>query len=215
MNTPHDTSTEKQPIEPIKAPALPFEMKANLIEYRRRLGVARFVLALGLTFVFYAKFGFVVWILSVIGLAAVIMLILFFLARRKVIATTTDVTFVNGIGMKRTVPYAQIADSRVFLSYIEPGFGVVVRVIIGTSHKKPLVSLTSLFWKLEDVDLLIAALTSKGATFEYYEDMVQSAAIAKQFPESVAAYEKHPYLIATGIVIAILAVVVAAVLLFM
>ena len=130
MNTPHDISTEKQPIEPIKAPALPFEMKANLIEYRRRLGV-------------------------------------------------------------------------------------VVRVIIGTSHKKPLVSLTSLFWKLEDVDLLIAALTSKGATFEYYEDMVQSAAIAKQFPESVAAYEKHPYLIATGIVIAILAVVVAAVLLFM
>ena len=39
MNTPHDISTEKQPVEPIKAPALPFEMKASLIEYRRRLGV--------------------------------------------------------------------------------------------------------------------------------------------------------------------------------
>lgn len=215
MNEPHAPTTEKQPVEPVKAPTLPFEMKANLVEYRRRLGVARFVLALGLTFVFYAKFGVVVWILSVIGLAGLIILILFLLSRRKVIASNTGITYINGLGMKRTALYSQIADSRVFINYIEPGFGVVVRVIIGTTDKKPLVSLTSLFWKLEDVDLLIAALSKQGKTFEYFEDMAQSAAIAKQFPESVATYEKHPVLIATLIVIAIVAVVVAAVLLFM
>lgn len=215
MSNSQESTQNEHEQHPITPPALPFTARASLVEYRRRLGVMRFVLAMSLTLVFYVRFGLVVWILSVVGLAVLIVVILVLLSRRSVTITPSEVTYSNAIGAKRSVQFQQIADSRVFINFVEPGFGVVPRLIIGTTDKKPFASFTALLWHVEDMDKIVAALASKGVIFEYYQDIAQSATIAKQFPESLLAYEKHPMVIALVAVAAIVVAVVVGVLLFM
>ena len=78
-----------------QAPPLPYTIKATLVEYRRRLGVWRIVLAIALTFIIYLRFGFTAWLISVAVIAVIIGGILWFLGRRSLIMTPDGIEYEN------------------------------------------------------------------------------------------------------------------------
>lgn len=210
QTTPQEP-TQAVPAEPIKAPALPYTIKANLVEYRRRIGLWRVILSFALTFLFFVKFGFVVWLLSVIGLTVLIAVILWRLGRRSIIISPDGIEYVNGIGRRTKMTFSDIEGAKVFINYYEPSFGVVPRVSIGRKSGKSPISLMGLFWPAIELDKLIAVLNDKKVKVEYYEDVANYGMIAKQFPAYATYVERHPYKLATIIVIAILVAIVAIV----
>jgi len=203
-----ESSPSTPPPEPIVAPALPYSFKSNLTEYRKRLGVGRIALAFVLTFIFWLRFGPVVWILSVIGLTILIVGILYLLSLRRATITPEGISYRGGLGRTRTVRFDEIEGTKVFLGYYEPSFGLAPRVVVAQKNGTPIV-FSGLSWVPEDLDKLLAVLKDKNVTIEYYEDVVTYAMIAKQFPTYTTYVERHPFVVATWSVIGILIVCVA------
>jgi hypothetical protein len=213
MNHSPDMKPPKS--NPLPPPsALPYTFKANLAEYRRRLGIWRFILAFGLTFIIFLRFGVLAWALTVVLITAVILTVMYLLSRRSLTLTKTHIEFTNSFGKVKKLEYHDIQSFRIFVNYVEPSFGLTPRIIIATD-KRPFVSLVGMYWNLEDLDRLLSTIKDKKIDTEYFEDFAYSAQIAKQFPHSVPVYERHPYWIAFGIVILLLVVISVGVLLSM
>ena len=206
--TPTPAAQPEQPIEqqaPIPAPPLPYSFKANLSEYRKRLGVFRIVLAFALTLTFWFRFGPIVWIISVIGIALLIFIILYFMSARRMTVNADSLVFTGAFGKKRTVRYDELEGVKVFVNYIEAGFGVTPRVAIAVKGGAPLV-FNGLYWSVDDLDKLLAVLRDKSIPTEYFADLATYQAIGKQFPNYATYIEKHTWLLATLITVGIIVV---------
>ena len=209
-----DTTTPTQtppqpaetPVEPVAAPPLPYMLRANLHEYLRRLGLWRIFLGLGLTVIFFFKLGFLGWLLSVVGITLIIVIILWFLGKRTLEVTSSELIYRNALGKARTVAFTEIEGVKVFVNYYEPTFGVAPRVSIGLKKGEPL-SLYALYWPIDDLDKLLAVLRDKSIDTEYYADPATYAMIAQQFPKYATLIERHPWRIAWAVVFGIVVVV--------
>lgn len=202
--------------EPLPAaPSLPFHIKADLSGYRQRLGVFRIVLAIALTGIIFFRFGWLAWVISVVVIGLTIFIVMFALSRRSVTLNADSIQVHSAFGRTTTVSYADLAGAKVFLGYIEAGFGHAPRIVVGKNNNKPLLSMNTLYWNVNDIDLLQATLQSKNVALETYVDPVLSATVAKQFPGYVSYFERHPYLVAVGIVFALLIAITVFVLLTM
>lgn len=210
--TDQNSQNTPQPL-PV-APILPFQMKANLTEYRRRLGVLRFILAFGLTLLILARFGWASWLVFIAVVAVLILAILFVFAKRSLTVHSDRIEFKNAFGRVRQVTFEDISTVKVFMGHVEAGFGHAPRIIIGTKSNKPFFSATTLYWRAEDIDSLLAALKDKNVAIESYEELVLSYAIAKQFPEYVTVVEKHPIWISFGIVALIIVAIIVGLLVY-
>lgn len=211
-HSPDSKPPKAAPLPP--APALPYTFKANLAEYRRRLGVWRFILAFGLTFIIFLRFGVLAWVITVVLITAAILVVMYLLSRRSITLTKTHIEYTNSFGKVKKLEYHDIRSFRVFVNYVEPSFGLTPRIIIAT-NKRPFVSLVGMYWNLEDLDSLLSTIKDKKINAEYFEDFAYSTQIAKQFPESVSVYERHPYWIAFGIVALLFVIITVGVLLSM
>ena len=71
------SETTQAPMKP--NPTIPFQIKSSLELYRKRLGLVRPFIALGLTFIVFFRFGFVSWlimiILLIVGIAIALYLV--------------------------------------------------------------------------------------------------------------------------------------------
>lgn len=196
------------------APTLPFQMIANLTEYRRRLGIIRFILAFGLTLIILVRFGWASWLAFIVLVSVLIFIILFVLAKRSLTMQADRLEFTNAFGRTRQLKLEDISTVKVFMGYLEAGFGHAPRIIIGTKANKPFFNATTLYWRAEDIDSLLAALKDKNVAIESYEEPVLSYSLAKQFPEYVSVTEKHPVWISLGIVAIIIVVIIVGLLIF-
>lgn len=204
-------STDVPEAAPIVAPALPYTLKANLQEYRRRLGVWRILLALGITVFFFYKFGFIGWLISVVAIGALIGIILWFLVRRSLEITQGELAYKNAFGKIRKIRFSDIEGVKVFVNYYEPAFGVAPRVSIAPVQGEP-ISLYSLYWPIDELDKLLAVLRDAKINTEYYADVASYSMISAQFPKYATYVERHPWGIAWAIVGAIVLGVTAFVL---
>lgn len=196
-----------------QAPKLPLRIKANLKEYYGRVGAWRVTLALVIILVVFFRFGPLVWLAVIAATALLVFGILFMLSRRAVTFNEDSIQVHSAFGTTKTVSYKDVNGVKVFMGYIEAGFGHSPRLIVGLKNNKPLFSMTTLYWDAKDIDLVQATFQSKGIKVEAYEDVVVSATIAKEFPGYVAYYERHPYILAALIVAAIVVAVTVFVLL--
>ena len=80
-----------------------------------------------------------------------------------------------------------------FANYYETSFGVVPRISIGRKSGKSPLTLSGLYWQAAELDKVISVLKDKKVEAEYYEDLVNYAMIAKQFPAYATYVERHPY----------------------
>ena len=190
-----------------QVPRLPYTIQASLAEYRRRLGVWRIGLAFALTLIFYFRFGFTAWIISVVAIAVIVGGVVWFRGRRSLTLTPDGIEYVNWAGFRTKIAYADIDGVKVFVNYYETSFGVVPRVSIGRKSEKSALILSGLYWQAAELDTVIAVLKDKKIEAEYYEDLVNYATIAKQFPAHSTYIERHPYKLSTIIVIGILVLV--------
>lgn len=190
--TPENSAQAAAASEPVVAPALPYTLHASLKEYRRRLGVVRILAALAITAFFYFRFGFVVWVLSVIGLAVLIIGILLILSKRTVTVSTEGVEFKNAFGKRRLVRYDEIDGVKVFVNYYEPSFGMIPRVSIAIKGDKPPIVLVGMYWPVDELDKLLAVLRDKNVPTDYYAEPATYSAIAAEFPSYATFTERHP-----------------------
>lgn len=208
--TPTSDITPSQPVEPVQAPALPYSFKATLKEYRKRIGIWRIGLALIISIFFWVKFGPVVWILSVLGIAAAIIGYFYLVSRSRVTLTNEGIEYHSGFGRTQIVPYGELEGAKVFINFLDAGFGIAPRVSVAQKGATPNpINLNSLYWSVDDMDRLIAVLNDKKVTVEYYEDIVQYQVIAKQFPNYATYIERHTGFVALMTVIAIVVIVAA------
>ncbi len=211
-STPNPPTDQQQNFTPEPLPdppTLPFTLKASLAEYRKRLGIVRFIVAFILFVVIFLRFGHIVGIISAVLISLTIFMTLLALGRRTVTLNESDIEYKNAFGVVKKIAYQDISTVKVFLAYVEPSFGHAPRVIIGSKLGKPFFSFSTIFWSPTDIDLLLATAEQKKVTIETYADPAVSTAVAKQFPDYVGIYEKHPYWIAFGIVLLILVAVAA------
>lgn len=200
-------------------PPLPYTFQANLSLYRKRLGVVRIIIAAGITLVLFYKYGLVFWLGSVVGLTILIVAILAVFARRSVTIHSDRLAY-KTLFKTRTIHFEDIEGVKVFVNYYEASFGSFPRLTIGmknnaTSAKiiDPL-TFVALYWRPEDMDMLIEVFKNKKITVEYYEDPVPYGVIAKQFPSYTSNIERHPIriaLITTAIVFVAIIVIVAVI----
>lgn len=198
---------------PVQVPTLPYTFKAHLGEYRKRLGAGRILLALGLTSIFAFRFGVLVWILSVIGIAAVIWGVMYLLSTRTITLSSDSIVYRNGFGKQRTIRLSEIEGVKAFLGYIEASFGIAPRIVVGVKGDAAPLILSALYWKPDDLDIVLAYATEKSLETISYPDPVSYPAIAKEFPSYASYIERHTGLVAIIAVVAILIVVVAIALL--
>ena len=202
--------------EPLpEPPLLPFTIKADLSEYRKRVGVWRVLIAVIFLAIVFFRFGPIAGTISVVTVGLTIAIILFVLSRRSIVLDVNEVKIYGFFGKTKEFKYEDISSVKVFLAYIEPAFGHTPRIIAGKKGGGAFFTLLTLYWKSTDIDLLLATMNAKSVANETYTEPAVSAMVAKQFPDYVAAYEKHPYLIAFGIVIAIVVIVTIFVILTM
>ena len=216
---PDTTQPTEQPQftpEPLpQPPVLPFLMQANLTGYRKKLGVWRILVAIILVGFIFMRFGYIAGLISTGIIIVTLVIVLFYWSKRSVTLRNDEIEYRGAFGTVRRIRYEDISMVKVFLAYIEPTFGHSPRVIIGKKSGGPFFSFSTLFWKPEDIDLMLATLESKKVVNESYAEPAVSAMIAKQFPDYVNGYERHPYLIAFGIVVDIVVIVTAVVLVLM
>lgn len=192
--------------EQVPVPALPYSFKTTLSEYRKRLGVPRILIAFAITFLFWLRWGPVVWLVSVIFLAAILGGILYWMASRRVTVQEDGFEFSGWLSRKRTVAYSQIEGVKVFINFLDAGFGVSPRVSIAVKDAAS-INLSGLYWNIDDLDKLLAVLNSKKVAIEYYDDIVQYGAIAAQFPQYASYVERHTGRVAFIVIIAIIVIV--------
>ena len=194
--------TEVSQDTPVVAPALPYTVRANLREYRRRLGVLPIGLAVIILGVVFGRFGIWAGVGITIATAGLIAGILAVLGKRALMVRKTGLELRVPLRRIRQVALQDIEDVKVFMNYIEGTFGPVPRVSIAVRGQGPLI-LNSLYWPLEDLDNLLAILRDKNIKIEYYADPANYTLIAKQFPTHATLLERHPWRIAWGVVLAI------------
>lgn len=199
---------------PVKAPALPYVLHANLKEYGRRLGIWRIVLALALTSFFYFRFGLIVWILSVAGIAFLIGGILFVLSKRSLTVSETGVEFKNAFGRRRFVGFGEIEAVKVFVNYYEPSFGMIPRVSIGIKGNQSPIVLVGMYWPTDELDKLLAVIRDKKVATDYYPEPATYGDIATQFPSYATYIERHPARVA-AIVVPIVVIIMVGIAAFM
>ena len=195
---------------PITPPALPYTFAADLTEYKKHIGVGRIIFAGLLSFLIWLRFGMLAWVLSVIVIVVVIIFTLQFLKRRSVEVTNESITMTSMIGKPFTIRFDEIENAKLFLNFLEAGFGFAPRVSIAKRGQKRPMVFSSLYWNPEDLDKLVAVLNDKQLEVLAYEDAVQYTAIAKQFPEHATFVERHTI----GLAVAIVLLIVVAVTVF-
>ncbi len=195
------------------APALPFTMKSNFAEYRQRLGVIRIVLALALTFFIWFRFGYLAGAISTVVIVATLAIMLGLLHRRKLAISADSLTFYTAFGRQKVLSWAEVGNVHVFAQYIEPGFGVMPRIIIADKQGNGFASFTSMYWNVDELNLLLATFKERNTEVVWYADYAQSAAIAKTVPQLLAYHERHPVIIALGVVGVLLVAITVFVLL--
>ena len=203
---------QEVPLPP--APALPFTVKADTKQYLKSLGPARILLALGITIVFWVRLGLLGWLISVIIIAALITLIIFMLTRREITVNSDGVHFKNSFGITKSTKFDEIEAVQILDNYVDPGFGAMPRIMVAKKSGGVAFSIIGIFWPYEGMTQLLSALRSKKVPLNFYIDQIQSAQVAKEFPELVPFYERHPYWVAAISVVVIFAGVTAGVLLF-
>lgn len=199
------TTPTTVPTEPIKAPDLPYTFKASLAGYWQRIGKMRLVIAGLITFIFWFRWGPVVWLVSVIFLAIVIFTILYALSSRRVTLREDGFDYGGKFSRSRTIRYDQLEGAKVFINFYDAAFGMAPRVSLAVKEGSP-INLTAIYWPLDELDKLIATLKQKNVPVEYYEDAVSYSAVAKQFPHYASYVERHTGFVALVSVIAILVV---------
>ncbi len=195
-----------------KQVVLPLIIRANSETYRKYLGPFRIGLGLILSLYFWFKFGFWGWVISVVGIALLLTLIMAALFGRRIEFDGNVLRYRNALGLTKDVPIDQIADVRVYLSYVESTFGVTPRIFITNKlpGKRP-ISLLSLYWRPEDLDNLLAALHQQGVPVRYSEEGTSAQLLVKESPELFSFMERHYLLSGILIALAILAVIVVGV----
>ena len=196
------------------APALPFTLKASATQYRKSIGMTRVAAALGLSLVFWVKLGFLGWFISVVGIAAIIIVVIFLLTRRSITVNNDGVHYKNAFGVTKSVLFEEVASVEVFENYLEPGFGVMPRIILAKKSGGYLFSTIGLFWPYTESSKLLSSLKDNKVLLNVHTDPAQSSTIAKEFPNLVPYYERHPYWIAVIIAFLIIVAVAIAVILF-
>jgi len=203
---------EQVPLPP--APALPFTLRADAKQYIKSLGVTRITLALLITIVFWVRLGPLGWLISVVSTAALITLIIFLLTRREITVNNEGVHYKTSFGLTKSARFDEIQSVEVLDNYIDPGFGVMPRIFVTKKSGGSLFSLIGIFWPYEGMTQLLSSLKDNKVTLNFYIDQIQSAAVAKEFPNLVPYYERHPYWVAAIAVVVIFAAVAAGVILF-
>jgi len=195
------------------APILPFFIKANASQYRKSIGITRIGLALGISVIFWVKLGFLGWLITVIGIAAVIILIVYLLTRRSITVDNESVHYKNPFGIRKSININEIKSVEIFDNYVDPGFGVMPRIILAKKSGGFLFSIIGIFWPVTEVQKLLSALKANKVTLNFYSKPVQSQNIAKEFPNLVPYYERHPYMTAAiGSIVTIVAIIIGIVL---
>jgi len=174
-----------------KTPPLPYSYKANLAEYRRRIGAVRIILALLVSLVLIYQYGVLGWIITAVALTLGLVGFFYLLSTRTITLTAEGLEYRNAFGRRRTVNYTSIESTKVFMNYYEPFSGVFPRIVIGFK-KAPSINLLATYWTVEDLERTLSTLSSKGVAVEYYEDVVTYTTIAKQFPRYALYIERHP-----------------------
>lgn len=192
-------------------PAASYTIHASLKEYTRRLGPGRIILAIAISLIILVRFGLLAWIVSVIGIALFITIILLLLSKRQLTVTKDGIIYRSFIGRRYTLSFDQLEGVKVFVNYFEPTFGITPRVSIAQKTGKAPIILVGLFWALEDMEQMLTLLKKQKVSVEYYDDTVTYSLIRGQFPSHTTYVERHPAVVATIVVIVI---IVAAVLFF-
>jgi len=198
--------TEQPPI--VQVPPLPYEFKADISQLRKRLGVWRYVLGYIIAFVLLVRFGWIVVGVGFAVLALVIVVSIFIPSRRSIVAMEDKIEYRNGFGKVRTLPYADIEGVKVFLGYYVDNFGVSPRILIGQKNGGAPLSITSVYWKGDDLDKLLAVLKDKGIVLEAYDAVVTYREIAQQFPTYVSGLERNTRKIILFTVIGIIVLII-------
>ena len=212
-NLTHTPKEQEVPLPP--APALPFTLKADTAQYRKSIGPFRILLALGVTAIFWVKFGPLVWLLSVIGIAVLIAIIIFMLTRRSITINNEGIHYKNSLGFTKSVRFDEVSTVEVFDNYSDPGFGTMPRIILAKKSGGYLFSIIGIFWPYEGMTKMLSSLKDNKVKMNFYIDYVQSQEVAKAFPNLVPFYERHPLWTAMILVVVLFAVVAAGVILFM
>jgi len=186
--SPHTTETTPQPIQ---APPLPYTFKADISQLRKQVGVWRFVIAFILTFVFLIKYGLVVVIVGFVVLALIIFVSFYIPAARSITLTKEALEYRSAFGKVRTVSFADIESAKVFLAFFMENVGTSPRILIGLKNGGAALTVNSAFWRMEDLDKLLAVFRDTQVTVEYYDTPVTYQEIAQQFPTYVSAPERN------------------------
>ena len=211
--TEEKTTNIPEDVAAIEAPALPYTIHANLSSYRKRLGVLPIILAVLVLVIFGARFGFVGLAIMAVGVALLIFVILRILGGRTLTVTSEGLERATPFFGTRRVAFGDIDGVKVFINYVEGTFGAVPRVGVAVKNAGP-ITLNGLYWPAEELDKLLAIFRAHTINADYYAEPANYNMIAKQFPAYASGFERHPWLIAWGVVIGIVVVVTAAVLIF-
>src|SRR5690349_9323375 len=93
---------------------LPATFKADITNYRRRLGVMRIGIALAVSLLIWLRFGFVAWIIFVVVIALILTVGVIALSRRTLTVYADKVEYKNAFGMKKTIALQDIEAVKVF-----------------------------------------------------------------------------------------------------
>lgn len=198
MTTTQPQTPQEVPLPP--APSLPFTMKANFTEYRRRVGVVRIVIAAALIMLIWLRFGYLAGAISTVVIVATITITLSVLYRRSFTVSDTSLLLKTSFGRSKELAWANLGKVHIFAQYLDEGFGVMPRVIISDKNGNGFASFTSLYWSVDEMNLLLASLKKRDVEVEWYADVARSSAIKKTLPKLLPYYEQHPFIIAIGIV---------------
>jgi len=204
---PTSTSTETIP-QPIQAPPLPYTFKADISQLKKQVGIWRFVIAFILTFVFLIKFGLIAVVVGFVVLALIIFVSFYIPAARSITLTKETIEYRSAFGKVRTVSYADIQSAKVFLAFFMDNVGTSPRILIGQKNGGPALTLNSAFWRIEELDKLLAILRDTQVTVEYYDTPVTYQEIAQQFPTYVSSPERNSRPIVLGVVIGTIVLIV-------
>jgi hypothetical protein len=212
-NTPTDTPTltpvDHELISLPPAPALPLRVKASFAQYSKKLGTGRIILAFIVSLFFWFRFGPVVWIISVVGLAAVIGIFIYLATSRSITVDQKQVRHKGMFGKTDALNLDEIETVKIFPYYLDAGFGTLPRIMIAKKSGGLFVGITGMFYTDESIFELLSALKSQGVKLEFYEDTVDYSTIAKQFPQLVASHERNPIGVGVILFVVIIAITLA------
>lgn len=187
---------------------MPFQIKANLKLYAKRLGYFRPLLAFAITFIALVRWGFVAWLATILVLGAIIGLGIFLLSRRTVTLTNDSIEYRNTFGYQK-VAYSEIESAIYFQEFHDAAFGYTTRLSISVKNGKSPINLTGFYWLSNDTAKLAENLEKKNVSVELYDEYVAFNDIAKQYPRHASYLELHQGRVAIIAIIGIFVVVAA------